>query len=177
VYQDEDGMVVVRGRMTPEAGAVLLQALAAARETLYQQKRQTFDNLGDVSAETLPYEQQQADALALLAESALHHGIDPGAPGERYQVVVHVDAPVLADPEAPGQSVLEDGVRVSAEPIMWLAPLPVPLKLVCSCSEEPEVADVTGATEPDAEPDPGRPRYPIVSTQRAAVITNQEILR
>ena len=37
-------------------------------------------------------EQQQADALALLAETALHHGIDPGAPGERYQVVVHVDA-------------------------------------------------------------------------------------
>jgi Domain of unknown function (DUF222)/HNH endonuclease len=121
VYQDEDGMVVVRGRMTPEAGAVLLQALAAARETLYQQKRQTFDNLGDVSAETLPYEQQQADALALLAESALHHGIDPGAPGERYQVVVHVDAPVLADPEAPGQSVLEDGVRVSAETSRRLA--------------------------------------------------------
>ena len=36
--------------------------------------------------------QQQADALALLAEAALDHGLDPGAPGERYQVVVHVDA-------------------------------------------------------------------------------------
>jgi uncharacterized protein DUF222 len=35
VYQDEDGMVVIRGRLTPEAGAVLMQALAAARETLY----------------------------------------------------------------------------------------------------------------------------------------------
>ena len=45
-------------------------------------------------------EQQQADALALLAETALHHGIDPGAPGERYQVVVHVDAPVLADADS-----------------------------------------------------------------------------
>ena len=121
VYQDEDGMVVIRGRLAPEAGAVLLQALAAARETLYQQKRQTFANLDDVSAETLPLEQQQADALALLAESALHHGIDPGAPGERYQVVVHVDAAVLADPEAPGQSVLEDGVRVSAETSQRLA--------------------------------------------------------
>jgi Domain of unknown function (DUF222)/HNH endonuclease len=57
---------------------------------------------------------QQADALALLAETALHHGIDPGAPGERYQVVVHVDAEVLADAEQPGQSVLEDGARVPA---------------------------------------------------------------
>jgi hypothetical protein len=50
----------------------------------------------------------------LLAETALHHGIDPGAPGERYQVVVHVDAAVLADPDQAGQSVLEDGARVPA---------------------------------------------------------------
>jgi hypothetical protein len=65
--------------------------------------------------------QQQADALGLLAESALHHGIEPGAPGERYQVVVHVDAPVLTDPDAPGQSVLDDGVHVSAETSRRLA--------------------------------------------------------
>ena len=56
--------------------------------------------------------QQQADALGLLAASALHHGINPGAPGERYQVVVHVDADVLADADSPGQSVLEGGTRV-----------------------------------------------------------------
>jgi 5-methylcytosine-specific restriction endonuclease McrA len=65
--------------------------------------------------------QQQADALALLAETALHHEIDPGAPGERYQVVVHVDAAVLADPEQPGQSVLEEGSHVSAETSRRLA--------------------------------------------------------
>jgi hypothetical protein len=44
--------------------------------------------------------QQQADALGRLAETALHHGIDPGAPGERSQVVVHVDADVLADADS-----------------------------------------------------------------------------
>src|SRR3989442_13628173 len=59
--------------------------------------------------------QQQADALALVAETALNRGIDPGAPADRYQVVVHVDAPVLEDSDAPGQSVLEDGTHVSAE--------------------------------------------------------------
>jgi hypothetical protein len=58
--------------------------------------------------------QQQADALALVAESALHHALDPGAPGERYQVVVHVDAAVLADPDQPGQSALADGAHVPA---------------------------------------------------------------
>ncbi len=117
VYQDEDGMVVVRGRLTPEAGAVLMQALAAARETLYEQARGTED----VPAETPSMAQQQADALALLAETALHHGLDPGTPGERYQVVVHVDAPVLANPDAPGQSVLEGGTHVSAETSRRLA--------------------------------------------------------
>jgi hypothetical protein len=62
-----------------------------------------------------------ADALVLLAEAALHHGLDPGAPGERYQVVVHVDAPVLAYPEAPGQSVLDGGTHVPAETSQRLA--------------------------------------------------------
>jgi 5-methylcytosine-specific restriction endonuclease McrA len=110
-------MVVVRGRLEPEVGALLMQALAAARETLYQRARvaEGEARCGNVSAETPTVAQKQADALALLAETALHHGLDPGAPGERYQVVVHVDAPVLADPDQPGQSVLEDGARVSAE--------------------------------------------------------------
>ncbi len=123
VKQDEDGMVVIHGRLTPEAGAVILQALAAAREALYQQGRSNDADPTqmDVSIEPLPFAQQQADALALLAETALHHGLDPGAPGERYQVVVHVDAAVLANPDAPGQSVLEDGPHVSAETSQRLA--------------------------------------------------------
>jgi len=123
VRTDDDGMVVVSGRLEPEVGALLTQALAAARETLYQRARardEAAGNLGDVSAETPSLAQQQADALALVAESALHH-LDPGAPGERYQVVVHVDAQVLADPDQPGQSVLDGGARVSAETSQRLA--------------------------------------------------------
>src|SRR2546430_1764967 len=119
MYQDDDGMVVFRGRLAPEVGAVLVRALAAARETLYQRTRATHDD--DVPEETPTMAQQQADALALVAETALHHGIDPGTPGERYQVVVHVDVPVLADPDAPGQSVLEDGTHVPAETSRRLA--------------------------------------------------------
>ena len=124
VYQDEDGMVVLKGRLEPEVGALVMQALAAARESLYQRARQraTFNaGAGGVAEETPSVSQQQADALALLAETALDHGLDPGTPGERYQVVVHVDAKVLADPEQPGQSVLEGGTRVSAETSQRLA--------------------------------------------------------
>jgi hypothetical protein len=109
VYPDADGSVIVRGRLTPEVGALLMQALAAAGEALYQQARGK-----EPEADPPTMAQQQADALALLAETALHHGIDPGASGERYQVVVHVDAEVLADPDHPGQSVLEGGARVPA---------------------------------------------------------------
>jgi hypothetical protein len=124
VYPVEDGTVRVRGNVTPEVGALLLKALAAAREVLYQRRRaQQADadtHTPDIDQPTM--EQQQADSLALLAETALHHGIDPGTPGERYQVVVHVDAAALAEdtatladadePGGPGQSVLEDGARV-----------------------------------------------------------------
>src|SRR5262249_54997439 len=53
VFQGEDGMVTVRGRLAPEARALLMQALAAAREKLYQQTRarNTDAQAEDVSAE------------------------------------------------------------------------------------------------------------------------------
>jgi hypothetical protein len=121
VYQDEDGTVVIRGRLTPEAGTMLLRALEAARATLYPRSARSGGQPEGVSAETPSIQQQQADALALLAETALHHEIDPGAPGERYQVIVHVDADVLADADQPGQCVMEDGARVSAETSQRLA--------------------------------------------------------
>src|SRR5262250_2144266 len=39
VHQHEDGTVVLRGRLAPEVGALLLRALDAARETLYRRAR------------------------------------------------------------------------------------------------------------------------------------------
>jgi uncharacterized protein DUF222/HNH endonuclease len=116
VYQDEDGMVVIRGRLTPEVGAVVRRALEAAGDRMYAKAR-----VNDPEGDPPTKGQQQADALGMIAEAALHHDLDPGAPGERYQVVVHVDAPTLADPEQPGQSVLEDGEHVSAETSRRLA--------------------------------------------------------
>src|SRR5262249_46255739 len=115
---DEDGMVVIRVRLEPETGAVFMKALEAGREALYRRRQPTDVPAGtsyvDGSPEAPTMAQQQADALGLLAATALQHGIDPGGAGERYQVVVHVDAGVLADAAAPGQSVLEGGARVPA---------------------------------------------------------------
>src|ERR1041384_8301366 len=116
VYQDGDGMYVIQGRLTPEAGAVLSQALAAACDRLYG-----TGPLSTAAGEVPSMGQRRADALAVGAAAARHRGADPGARGERYQVVVHVDAAVLADPGQPGQSVLEEGDRVSAETSRRLA--------------------------------------------------------
>ena len=116
VYQDSDGMYVIQGRLTPEAGAVVRRALEAACDRLYGK-----GPLNTAEGEPPSTTQRHAEALALIAEAALHHDLDSGAAGERYQVVVHVDAPVLADPDQPGESVLEDGDHVSAETSRRLA--------------------------------------------------------
>jgi Domain of unknown function (DUF222)/HNH endonuclease len=110
VYPDDDGMFVVRGRLTPEVGALLRRALEAAGDELYAKAR-----VNDPEGDPPTLGQRQADAIGIIAEAALHHELDPGGSGERYQVVVHIDGPVLADPDQPGQSALEDGVHFSAE--------------------------------------------------------------
>ena len=122
VFHDDDGTVVLRGRLEPEVGALFVKALDAAREALYQGGFSISftgprDPLGDPPTPT----QQRADALALLAATALHHGLEHTPAADRYQVVVHVDDPVLADPDQPGQSVLADGAHVSAETSARLA--------------------------------------------------------
>ena len=89
---DEDGMVVIRGRLTPEVGAVVQRALEAAADRLFREGQ------GVPKAERLAEEvtpaQRRADALGLLAEAALTSDLDRGSAGDRYQVVVHVDAPL-----------------------------------------------------------------------------------
>jgi hypothetical protein len=57
--------------------------------------------------------QRRADALGLVAESALAAGLDPGSRGDRYQVVVHVDAEALAAGSESGSSCMADGSHVS----------------------------------------------------------------
>ena len=47
--------------------------------------------------------QRRADALGMVAECALAGGLDRGTAGDRYQVVVHVDADTLADDGGQGE--------------------------------------------------------------------------
>ena len=109
-WVDADGMVVIRGRLSPEVGAVVQRALEAASERLYKEAAGTDPGASETTAG-----QRRADALGLLADTALTADLDRGTAGDRYQVVVHVDEGVLENDEATGQSALEDGPYVSAE--------------------------------------------------------------
>ena len=66
--------MVLRGRLAPDVGALLQRALDAAGEALYQRSRGAVSvtPATDPAAEAPTRSQKQADALALLAETALH---------------------------------------------------------------------------------------------------------
>ena len=128
-WVDDDGMVVLRGRLTPEAGAVVLRALEAASDRLFQDSRSCPS--GDALSEEVTPAQRSADALVLLADTALTGDLDRGTAGDRYQVMLHVDGAVGdagaieaqtartsvdLEPHAGGVLELQHGVqRVSAE--------------------------------------------------------------
>ncbi len=112
VFPDEDGMYVVRGRLDPEVGAMLMRALDAASDALFTAG----------TSEEIEPKQRRADAVGLLAERALAVGFGSeedtpvsGTRAERYQVVLHVEAATLQSESEPGRSELEDGTRLSAE--------------------------------------------------------------
>lgn len=89
---DENGMFVIRGRLAPEAGEVLTKALEAASDKLYGEQAGSQEDRP-------PAGKARADALALVAESALKGRLDPGSSGDRYQVVVHVSEEELGAAE------------------------------------------------------------------------------
>ena len=64
---------------------------------------------------------RRADALVLMAESLLANGAGSRPGGERNNIVVHVDAEVLADPDAAGRSELENGPALAGESTRRLA--------------------------------------------------------
>ena len=103
---DEDGMVVLRGRLTPEVGAVLLRAVEAAAEQVPASETGEASETGDETT----IAQRRADALGLVAESALAGGLDPGNSADRFQVTVHVQAGTL-----PSREPANEARRVSAE--------------------------------------------------------------
>jgi hypothetical protein len=145
---DDDGMLVLEGRLPAEVGAVLTRALEAAEQELRKRGKDasaesaeastdpamnasadSAEASGDLavnaSAEVLGASstagQRRADALGLVAERALNSSSD----AERatpYQVVLHVDQQVLAEPDGEGGTChIEDGPALSVETVRRLS--------------------------------------------------------
>ena len=68
VFPDEDGMYVVRGRLDPEVGAMLMRAVDAASDALFRAG----------TSEDIEPKQRRADAVGLMAERALAVGFGGG---------------------------------------------------------------------------------------------------
>ena len=101
----EDGSLIVRAQLAPEDGALFLRALEAARDRL--QERDWNEERGSAEPRA-PSRPTNAEALVAMADMALSEGSHGRTGGERYQVVVHVEA-------EGGASALEDGPAVSEE--------------------------------------------------------------
>jgi hypothetical protein len=127
-YWDDDGMLTVTVRMPTDQGAGFIAAIqslaerAARRERAQAKKRSPGERTEPGSSEArtddartddvdLARERTAArriDALASLADFAADVGRRAGDPPRR-EVVVHVDAAVLADDAAAGRAYIEGG--------------------------------------------------------------------
>jgi hypothetical protein len=123
-YFDDDGSLVIKGRLAPEQGASVIKALQAAGDALREaergpespEPRAVSDRWNDSressaipDAPREPVTARRADALAVLAETFLAGGAAPLAAGDRHLVTVHIDEQVLRDETEDGRCELADG--------------------------------------------------------------------
>ena len=123
-FWDDDGSLVISGRLPAADGALLLQALEAAREQLRR------GDSAQVSAETSEREEEtdrdeprrsNADALVAVADASLGTGAPGRSGGDRYQVVVHTEIAALGEDRPTGHSELQNGPALCTDSARRLA--------------------------------------------------------
>jgi hypothetical protein len=107
-YYDSDGMLVIRGRLPAEQGALVVKAIEAAMDAAEAESAGTeaseareADDLDAVDsagarAAFVPAHARRADALVELAECRLS-GNRSSSTADRYSVVVHASAEILTE--------------------------------------------------------------------------------
>ncbi len=118
-FWDDDGSLVVRGRLAPEDGALFLKALEAAREKLWNEHEAVTER-GSAEPPPAPRRPSNVDALVAVAEDALAHQSDAHGDGDRFQVLVHVEQEAL-EQAGEGSCLLADGPAVAPETARRLA--------------------------------------------------------
>lgn len=125
VHWDDDGSLRLSGRLSAADGALLLTALQAAQEQLDRDSRASTPNEHEVpssandepTAEAAGRPCSQAEAMVEMARAFLDPDPERQSAAARHQVVVHVDADVLAGDTASGAAYLEGGPALSAEQV------------------------------------------------------------
>lgn len=112
-HTEQDGSLVIRGRVPAEIGALFRRALEMAEDSLPIPENVpagTFSDADDLHRSR----KRRVEALATLAESFLASGPQDLSGGDRQQIVVHVDAETLKHSHA-GCCELEHGPAIAAE--------------------------------------------------------------
>ena len=115
VFPTGDGSFIVKGRLTPEQGAVLKKALESGMDEDFEERK-------NVSAETSAKKDtspnlasRRADALVRMAEAYLSGSSRRSDGGDRYLVHVHTDTDTLRADGEGATAELDDCGCVSAE--------------------------------------------------------------
>jgi hypothetical protein len=143
-HTDDDGMLVFKGRLAPEEGAVFVEAMDAVmhqmNEEAFQRERaekicEHSSEAIDVSAETpntennkapeepYTFPQKRADALVRVAEHYLATAKDGPVPlsgGDKTHVIVHINADSNTDAHHPA-AWIENGPVLSPATVKRLA--------------------------------------------------------
>ncbi|MEX2526009.1 MAG: DUF222 domain-containing protein [Gemmatimonadota bacterium] len=108
VFSDDEGMYVVRGRLDPEVGALLMRALEAAGDALFRERGgEVLDALRGEEECRREAAQRRADAMGLLAERAMGAGFGEGAEEGGSEAGAGVGADALVS-EAPVSGTLSE---------------------------------------------------------------------
>jgi hypothetical protein len=130
---DDDGSLLLRGRLPAEEGAVLIAALDAARDQIGSASAEAPTPAStavpdgdprDASAEApvVGVGEARAEALMHMADALLAGGGDASRTGgDRYQVVVHVDTATLQGDDRGQTCELPDGVPLAGATARRLA--------------------------------------------------------
>jgi Domain of unknown function (DUF222) len=153
---DDDGSLVGQFRLDPEEGVAFIGSLDAELERSAERPQ------GDPVTRTadLPIAARRADALVALVERALDGEANTAGVRDRHEVVLHVDAPVLAD-GADGRCELANGPALAPETVRRLA---------CDASV------ITIVDGPDGTPiDVGRKTRRVPTRLRRAVLARDRV--
>jgi hypothetical protein len=123
---DEDGSLLMRARMSPEEGAILVKALELARQQIMSERPREVHAAED-GTERLRRpiaNATNADALVRVAENALADAAHGATGGDTHQVLVHVDVELLLGGERDareGRSEIEGVAGIAPETARRLA--------------------------------------------------------